>query len=303
MKTRRNYLLMAMTLVAAFAICSCDSSDDGGSDDGGSTGILEVTPESTEEISYIGGEINVAVKSDGYWSIKADQSWVSFDPLRGNGNGSFKVTVASNSTEESRSAKITVSLEDTNITKDFTVNQGPLEANFEIHRTGSMMADYIGILQFDFLGPQIGLVFEYELIKPGTLTISMPNSHIHTMLSTKKPEQYASTGNGEIDTSVPTVEGDVVFNNLAVDSETGAVADFPAAYPRSQKKIAQIHLEAGTYWACHTMEIDVTEGIPTDEYGNALPGAVSTPTEGATGELFPLTETYDITITFVADED
>lgn len=299
MKTRRNYLVMAMTFVAGLALYACGS--DGGEDGpSGKDANLEVTPESTE-ISHAGGEINVSVKSDGYWSIKADQSWVSFDPMRGNGDGTFKVKVAKNSTESSRSTVITVSLEDSKVTKDFTVNQGPLEANFEIRKTGTVIADYIGIQQFDFLGPQIGLLFEYELIKPGTLTISMPNGHIHTMISTKEPSQYAPTGNGAIDESIPTVQGVDVFGNLAVDTKTGASADFDAMYPRSRKKVCQIHLDAGKYWACHTMEIDVTSGIPTDEWGKPISGAAEEETPGATGDFFPLSEAYDITVTFVAD--
>ena len=72
-------------------------------------------------------------------------------------------------------------------------------------------------------------------------------------------------------------------------------------YKRNRPKKCQIHLNAGKYWACHTMEIDVQSGVITDEWGNRPEGAEEVPTEGATGELFPLTENYDITVTFVAD--
>lgn len=293
---------MAMTLFAGFALCACDSDNDDNGDGGGKGGTLEVTPASTEEVSYVGGEINVTVTSDGYWSVKADQSWVSFDPMRGNMNGSFKVKVANNPSEESRTATVTVSLEDTKVTKTFEVKQGPLTANFEITQRGSVIADYIGIKQFSFLGPQVGLLFKYEIVAPGTLTISMPNSHIHTMLATQEPEQYAPTGNGQIDETIPTVQGGNVFDNLAVDSKTGEQADFKALYPRSMSKVCKIHLDTpGTYWACHTMELDVASAVPTDEWGNDLPGEEEVETPGATGEAFPLTENYEIKVTFVAD--
>ena len=302
MKTKRYYLVMAMTLLAGLALYSCGSDSKG--DDGpggGSNGTLEVTPES-KELSHAGGEISVSVKSDGYWSIKADQNWVSFDPMRGSQNGSFKVKVEKNSTESKRQVAITVSDDDQGLKQSFTVEQGPLEANFTIRKTGTVMSDYIGILQFSFLGPQVGLLFEYELIKPGTLTIEMPNSHIHTMLATKEPDQFAPTGNGAIDESIPTVStGANIFDNLAVDTKTGEKADFGAMYKRNRPKKCQIHLNAGKYWACHTMEIDVQSGVITDEWGNRPEGAEEVPTEGATGEFFPLTENYDITVTFVAD--
>ncbi len=301
MKTKR-YLVMAMTLFAGLALYSCGSDSDGDEGQGpaGSTGTLEVTPESTE-ISHAGGEINVTVKSDGYWSIKADQNWVSFDPMRGSQNGTFKVKVDKNSTESKRQVAITVSDDDQGLQQSFTVEQGPLEANFTVRKTGTVASDCIGILQFSFLGPQVGLLFEYELIKSGTLTMEMPNSHIHTMIATKEPSQYAYV-NGQIDESIPTVNtGDNIFDNLAKDTETGASADFDAMYPRNRPKKLKIHLPAGKYWACHTMEIDVTEGLVTDEWGKKPDSGDMVPTEGATGDFFPLTENYDITVTFVAD--
>lgn len=304
MKTKRCFLVMAMALFAGFALCACDSDDDnnGGGGSGSKGGTLELTLSSTDEISYVGGNIDVTVKSDGYWSVKADQNWISFDPLRGNKDGSFKVKVANNPTEQSRSAKVTVSLEDTDVTKEFTVIQEPLSVNFEITKTGNLMADYIGIKQFSFLGPQVGLLFKYEIMAPGTLTISMPNSHIHTMLATKEPAQYAPTGNGQVDETIPTVQGGDVWENLAIDSKTGEQADFKSLYPRSKPKVCKIHLDTpGTYWACHTPEINVKSAKPTDEWGNTLEDAEEVETPGATDEMFPLTENYEIKVTFVAD--
>ena len=186
---------MAMTLLAGLALYSCGSDSKG--DDGpggGSNGTLEVTPES-KEISHAGGEISVSVKSDGYWSIKADQNWVSFDPMRGSQNGSFKVKVEKNSTESKRQVAITVSDDDQGLKQSFTVEQGPLEANPQNGNRYERLHRYPAVLVLGSASRTVVRIRAHKARNPDHRDAQQPHSHHARDQRARSIRAYRQRGN------------------------------------------------------------------------------------------------------------
>lgn len=66
----------------------------------------------TQEIGAQGGLIEVALKSNGEWTIAQTEGWVMVSSMSGNGDATITLTVAPNTTGESRSTEITASTKD-----------------------------------------------------------------------------------------------------------------------------------------------------------------------------------------------
>lgn len=77
------------------------------------------------------GEQQVDIKTDGQWTASTDYSWISLNPVSGNGNGKLTVAVTENTSDEKRDGVVAVTVGATtkNISvtqsgKYFTVNSG-----------------------------------------------------------------------------------------------------------------------------------------------------------------------------------
>ena len=66
----------------------------------------------TQEIDAQGGSIEVSLKSNGEWTIAMTEGWVMVSSMSGSGDATLTLTVAPNTTGESRSTEITASTKD-----------------------------------------------------------------------------------------------------------------------------------------------------------------------------------------------
>ena len=66
----------------------------------------------TLEIDAQGGSAEVSLKSNGEWTIAMTEGWVMVSSMSGKGDATLTLTVAPNTTGESRSTEITASTKD-----------------------------------------------------------------------------------------------------------------------------------------------------------------------------------------------
>lgn len=90
--------------------------------------------QATQEIDAQGGSIEVSLKSNGEWTIAMTEGWVMVSSMKGNGDATLILTVAPNTTGESRTTEITASTKDntavltlTQHAPQFYVNVNPLD--------------------------------------------------------------------------------------------------------------------------------------------------------------------------------
>ena len=58
----------------------------------------------TQEIDAQGGSIEVALKSNGEWTLVSTAEWLTVNPVSGNGDATLTLTAVANTFGESRSA-------------------------------------------------------------------------------------------------------------------------------------------------------------------------------------------------------
>ena len=110
MKTLKYFLLVA---ALAFAIVGCRKP-------------VEVSfANATQEMEAEGGSVEVALKSNGEWTIEPTEEWLTVTPLSGNGDATLTLTAQANSTGESRSAQVKAVTKDNTAT--MTLSQNALE--------------------------------------------------------------------------------------------------------------------------------------------------------------------------------
>ena len=68
--------------------------------------------QTTQEINAEGGSIEVALKSNGEWTIAQTEGWIMVSSMSGSGDATITLTVAPNRTGESRSTEIIASTKD-----------------------------------------------------------------------------------------------------------------------------------------------------------------------------------------------
>ena len=79
----------------------------------------------TQEIDAQGGTVEVALKSNGEWTLTSSEDWITISPTSGNGDATLTLAAEANATQELRSAVITATTKDNTAT--LTVNQEALE--------------------------------------------------------------------------------------------------------------------------------------------------------------------------------
>lgn len=67
---------------------------------------------STQEVDVQGGSVEIALKSNGEWTINPTEDWITVSPMSGNGDATLTLTAAANTTQESRSTEITATTKD-----------------------------------------------------------------------------------------------------------------------------------------------------------------------------------------------
>ena len=68
---------------------------------------ISVSP-SSQDVSYLGGEVPINITSNTSWTISSDKDWVTFSETQGSGNKTITATVAPNTTKAKDVATITI---------------------------------------------------------------------------------------------------------------------------------------------------------------------------------------------------
>lgn len=71
------------------------------------TETISVSP-SSQDVSYLGGEVPINITSNTSWTISSDKDWVTFSETQGSGNKTITATVAPNTTKAKDVATITI---------------------------------------------------------------------------------------------------------------------------------------------------------------------------------------------------
>lgn len=79
----------------------------------------------TQKFDAQGGSIELALKSNGEWTISSTEEWISITPMSGNGDATLTLAAQANNTGEQRSAEITATTKDN--TAVLTVTQNAME--------------------------------------------------------------------------------------------------------------------------------------------------------------------------------
>ena len=122
--------------------------------------------QATQEIDAQGGTIEVSLKSNGEWTIAMTEGWVMVSSMKGNGDATLTLTVAPNTTGESRTTEITASTKDNTAVLTLTQNAPQ---------------HYVNVTPMDILcGPgggeftvEVSSNIEWEVITPQWVTSSV----------------------------------------------------------------------------------------------------------------------------------
>ena len=74
----------------------------------------------TQEVSAEGGSYEIALKSNGEWTVATTAEWVTVTPTTGNGDATLTLAVAANTLADDRSAEITATTKDNTATLALT---------------------------------------------------------------------------------------------------------------------------------------------------------------------------------------
>jgi hypothetical protein len=239
------------------------------------------------------------VTTEGYWAVEADQQWVTFDPIRGDGNGEFTMIVQGHEAEAERTANVTVKIDDSDVKKTFQITQDKVRAAFTIHVTSVFSEEAVGVHYFWDQHATPALYYKLKVIKPGTLRVQFDDSHIHTFLCDKEPGYFEFLG-GDLENPIfaptatvatdPTIS-DAYYAHVKYGGSDGKnqTGDIHALCPRDTPQNFTFHLTAGDYWTTHTLENTVTdETCGTDHQVD--------------NGSFPISEQFELTITFTPDD-
>jgi hypothetical protein len=236
--------------------------------------VLTVTPASTDVLNFAGADLNVTVEvkeekngaaADVSWDVSSPETWISYDPQRGTGSGTFKITATANPNETERVTKVTVSIRNSDVKQELTVRQGPKEINFEIFRKGKF-SDFCvgGNSQWgkDWGEYSAVIYHKCELGADGELTLSTDyRLHYHILefepgyieFVSVESKQYASAW------TVPITEGKSSLQDCGLkDTSPKYIGEYRNEgngngelwdhCRQSQKVTYKFHLKAGTYW-------------------------------------------------------
>lgn len=141
----------------------------------------------TLEIDPQGGSAEVSLKSNGEWTIAMTEGWVMVSSMSGKGDATLTLTVAPNTTGESRSTEITASTKDNTAVLKLTqdVPQHYVEVSPASIICGAVGGEYT---------VQVSSDIEWEVITPQWVTSSMTNgTNDATLTLTISPIEVGTT--------------------------------------------------------------------------------------------------------------
>ena len=147
--------------------------------------------QATQEIDAQGGSIEVSLKSNGEWTIAMTEGWVMVSSMKGNGDATLTLTVAPNTTGESRATEITASTKDNTAVLTLTQNAPQYYVNV------NPLDIVCGALGGEFT-VEVSSNVEWEVITPQWVTSSMMDgSNDATLTLTISPMEGDHVGNRE----------------------------------------------------------------------------------------------------------
>ena len=147
--------------------------------------------QATQEIDAQGGSIEVSLKSNGEWTIAMTEGWVMVSSMKGNGDATLTLTVAPNTTGESRTTEITASTKDNTAVLTLTQNAPQYYVNV------NPLNIVCGASGGEFT-VEVSSNVEWEVITPQWVTSSMMNgSNDATLTLTISPMEGDHVGNRE----------------------------------------------------------------------------------------------------------
>ena len=153
----------------------------------------------TQEMDAQGGSIEVSLKSNGEWTIDMTEGWVMVSSMKGNGDATLTITVAPNTTGESRTTEITASSKDNTAVLTLTQNAPQYYVNV------NPLNIVCGAEGGEFT-VEVSSNVEWEVITPQWVTSSMMNgSNDATLTLTISPMEgdHAGSREGEVVISGP----------------------------------------------------------------------------------------------------
>lgn len=195
MKKLRYILLFA---AVAFAVVGCRKP-------------VEVSfASATQEVSAEGGSYEIALKSNGEWTVSTDAEWITVAPTSGNDDATLTLTVSPNTSVEDRVAEITATTKDnaavlalTQLGVQYYLNVTPKEFN-----CGSEGGEF---------AVEVTSNVDWTVSLPEWITSSvMEGSNNATVTLTVRPIE------GDISESR---EADIVFGNLVGTVGEGMASD------------------------------------------------------------------------------
>ena len=147
--------------------------------------------QATQEIDAQGGSIEVSLKSNGEWTIAMTEGWVMVSSMKGNGDATLTLTVAPNTTGESRTTEITASTKDNTAVLTLTQNAPQYYVNV------NPLNIVCGASGGEFT-VEVSSNVEWEVITPQWVTSSMMDgSNDATLTLTISPMEGDHVGNRE----------------------------------------------------------------------------------------------------------
>lgn len=147
--------------------------------------------QATQEIDAQGGSIEVSLKSNGEWTIAMTEGWVMVSSMKGNGDVTLTLTVAPNTTGESRTTEITASTKDNTAVLTLTQNAPQYYVNV------NPLDIVCGASGGEFT-VEVSSNVEWEVITPQWVTSSMMDgSNDATLTLTISPMEGDHVGNRE----------------------------------------------------------------------------------------------------------
>ena len=124
--------------------------------------------QATQEIDAQGGTLDVSLKSNGEWNIAMTEGWVMVSSMSGSGDATLTITVAPNTTGESRTTKITASTKDN--TAVLTLTQNALQYYVDVTPMSIVCGPEGGEYTLE-----ISSNIEWEVMTPQWMTSSLMN--------------------------------------------------------------------------------------------------------------------------------
>lgn len=137
----KKYFFLSLLVLISLTSCS----GGGGEDDGPIVDKNKIEL-SSSSLSFpaTGGTENITISSNTDWIVSiegSNTSWITVNPMGGNGNGSIRITADANTTADQRSANIIVSKQ--NIKRTISVIQNGQEFSLSVDQT-SMTFNKVG---------------------------------------------------------------------------------------------------------------------------------------------------------------